>query len=72
VIEGMGDKIRELREQKQMSKELLAGIAGISVSTIEQLERGYPKKGMRVDTLLSIARALEVAPGVLLEDASAA
>ena len=72
MIPNLGEKVRSLRDEKGMSKELLAGLAGISVSRIEQLEKGYPG-GMRVNTLCSIAKALGVPPSTLIDgDESAA
>lgn len=33
------ERVRELREEKGMTRRDLAGVAGISVSTVERIER---------------------------------
>ncbi len=43
---GIGEKIRELRVARRISKEDLSRQAGISVSHLEKIEAGYRNPGM--------------------------
>jgi transcriptional regulator with XRE-family HTH domain len=52
-----GDRVRERREQLEMSQEGLGKAAGLSQSTVAQIERGR-NKGTK--NILGLARALEV------------
>ncbi|MDK2889295.1 Helix-turn-helix [Desulfofundulus australicus DSM 11792] len=56
----LGDKIRILRSEKNLSLQELASRAGISLSYLSEIERGtvYPA----LSTLKRIAEALEVSP----------
>lgn len=56
----MGNRIREIRESKDMSQEDLARAAGLPKETISLLESGSAKN-IGSKTLLSIANALGVA-----------
>lgn len=58
----IGEKIRELRIARRISKEELSRMAGISISHLEKIEAGYRNPGMetyqkfmevmRVDTVI--------------------
>lgn len=49
------NNVRKLREAKMMSKAELARKAGISVLTVDRIEKGYP---CRLDTKRKIVLAL--------------
>lgn len=62
-----GDKIKQLREEKGLSIRELAKMAGISKTTLSDLEnkvKDNPKKG----TIEKLAKALEVPVGLLMEE----
>jgi transcriptional regulator with XRE-family HTH domain len=59
-------QIRTLRQSKKWSQDELAEQAGVSRITITRLERGTAK-AISLDVLDRIARALDVAPGALIE-----
>lgn len=52
------DRVREIRERRMLSQEELAERAGVSVFTVQRIERG--EGGVRPKTGRSIARALDV------------
>jgi transcriptional regulator with XRE-family HTH domain len=54
-----GERVRELREDKGMSKRGLAAAAGITPKTARRVERGEP---VTRDTAVGIARELGVTP----------
>jgi transcriptional regulator with XRE-family HTH domain len=60
----LGDKIRLMRSEKNLSLQDLANKAGISLSYLSEIERGtvYPA----LNTLKRIAEGLEVAPSALM------
>ena len=64
----IGEKIRQLRESKEMSVEDLAKDSGNSAELIESLEEGSYIPSMA--PLFKIARALGVRLGTLLDDMS--
>jgi transcriptional regulator with XRE-family HTH domain len=49
--------VRKLRLQKGWSQEQLAGMAGLSVRTIQRAERGYPQS---LETRMALAAVFEV------------
>ncbi len=55
----MGSKIKELREKKKMSQEELAKEAGVSRTTLSNLENNV-ERATSTKTLLKIAKALGV------------
>lgn len=55
-------KIKEAREEKQMTQEELAKRSGVSRSIISGLEQGKIKV-IKTSTLVSIANALETTVG---------
>ena len=57
----IGERIAELREAKLLKQSELAERAGISPSTLSQIESGRVPKP-HIGTLRKIARALEAAP----------
>ncbi len=65
-----GSKIRDIRRQREMTGEMLAGQCGISPAFLRQIESGT--KGISVDNLIRLCNALNVAPGYLLSEDIAA
>lgn len=63
---GFGEKLREVRERRAVTLKEVASIAHVSESLISQIERN--KVSPSVDTLLSIAEALEVDLEYLFKD----
>ena len=55
----MGEKIKELRENKGISQYKLAELTGINRSTINRYENGSIQK-ISFDNLLRICEALEI------------
>jgi transcriptional regulator with XRE-family HTH domain len=55
----IGDRIRSLREFRDLTQEELADRAGVSVDTIRMLEQNR-RQSARVDTMRKLARALDV------------
>lgn len=54
----LGDKIREIRKNKNLSQEHVAYIASISPTHLGQIERGNKKP--TIETVNKIAKALDV------------
>ncbi|MFC8368934.1 helix-turn-helix domain-containing protein [Streptomyces sp. NPDC057239] len=65
-----GDRIREVRESRELSREELGVATGHSARRIGRIERGDPDA--RFHDLLLIARALDVPPADLVVDWAAA
>ncbi len=58
--------LRRLRKSKPLSIQRLADMAGINARTVQRLEKEPDKcKTTREDTVLRLAKALDVEPGVL-------
>ncbi|WP_435279368.1 helix-turn-helix domain-containing protein [Streptomyces sp. 1222.5] len=55
----IGDRIRSLREFRDLTQEELATRADVSVDTIRKLEQGV-RQSARINTLRALARALDV------------
>ncbi|MFJ9982581.1 helix-turn-helix domain-containing protein [Streptomyces globisporus] len=55
----IGDRIRALREFRDITQDQLAQRSGVSVDTIRKLEQGV-RESARIGTLRSLARALDV------------
>ncbi|MFG2637838.1 helix-turn-helix domain-containing protein, partial [Streptomyces sp. NPDC048362] len=55
----IGDRIRSLREFRDLTQEQLATRAEVSVDTIRKLEQNL-RQSARINTLRSLARALDV------------
>ncbi len=60
----IGKRIRELREEQQLSREKLSEKANISNQFLADIETG--KKGMTVETFIKICVALSVSPNDLI------
>ncbi len=61
-----GMNVRAARQARGWTQEELAEQSGMSAVQISRVERGV--REVRLTTLLRIARALQTAPGHLLED----
>ena len=61
-IKFLGVRIRQLREEKNISQQVLADICNVPKSTIGRLERG--EVNPTVKTLLKISSALNILKGV--------
>ena len=59
-----GDKLRRLREEKVLTMEQTAELAGVSYNTIYRLE--HDRSGARQRSIKALARVLGVAPQELL------
>lgn len=59
-----GQNVRAVRERRHLTQAKLARAAGLSKAGLSLIERGI--RETTIDTLLSLARALEVTPGFLL------
>ncbi|GGZ53385.1 helix-turn-helix domain-containing protein [Streptomyces rubiginosohelvolus] len=55
----IGDRIRALREFRDITQDELARRSGVSVDTIRKLEQGV-RESARINTLRALARALDV------------
>ena len=61
--QSLGRRLRGLREEASLTQEALAAAAGIGRVTLSRLENG--EQSPRHETLLFIARALQVSPALL-------
>lgn len=61
----IGNNVRLLRQAKGYTQEILAERANLSLKGIQKVEAGY--SGMRVDTLIKLAEALEVSLDTLVD-----
>jgi transcriptional regulator with XRE-family HTH domain len=59
-----GDNLKARREGAGLSQELLAELAGLDRTEVSLLERG--KRMPRLDTIVALARGLDLASGDLL------
>lgn len=60
------DRLRTIRKRKKLSRPDLERVSGINVRTIQRLENEPEKsKTTREDTVMRLAEALDVKPGVL-------
>jgi transcriptional regulator with XRE-family HTH domain len=66
-LESLGERLKILRIQKGMTQMDLAYAAGVSISTISELETGQ-QKNPTIKTLMDIARALGLPETVFFED----
>ena len=60
----VGETIRRLRMEKNMSQELLSGLAGIARTHLSMIETG--RKQANFDTIGRLALALELRPSELV------
>ena len=65
INEEVGFNIRKIREERGLSQEELAGLAGLHRAYVGQIERGEKNIGLK--NLEKIAKALGVSIKVLLD-----
>lgn len=63
----VGDRIKEARESRGWTREVLAAVSAVSVSTIGRIERGKMKP--RAGSIIALAVALEISPQELAAEA---
>jgi transcriptional regulator with XRE-family HTH domain len=66
VVVYIGEKLREVRTRRLLTQDELADKAGVSQSTIANIERDNAEPRFR--TIRKLAKALEIDPTVLLGD----
>lgn len=62
----IGRVIRELRQSKGKSQEVISGLAGLDRTHYSKIERGL--RSPTIDTLFKIAHALDMAPYELVKE----
>lgn len=60
----LGQTLRRLRQERQLSLTQVAGKAGVSVATLSRVETN--KQSVDVELVTTLARILDVAPSALL------
>ena len=65
ILLKLGNRMRSLRERKEMSQESFADVCGLHRTAVRLLERG--RSIPRLDTLLIVSEHLGVAVSELLE-----
>ena len=63
---GMGQRIRELREERELTVRALSDRTGLAENSIARIERGERMPGAA--SVEAIARGLGVSPGELFEE----
>lgn len=61
----IGYVIQRYRKERQMSQELLSGLAGLDRTHYSKIERGL--RSPTIETLFRIAGALDVPPHTIIE-----
>jgi transcriptional regulator with XRE-family HTH domain len=61
----IGDRLRKERKAQGFTQDTLAVAAGVSQTTINDLENGDTQRP-RGDTLMALARVLQISPGWLM------
>jgi len=59
--------LREKRKERRLTQERLAELADLSVEHIQRLE-GKSPSGVRLETIVSLAKGLGISPSRLLRD----
>ena len=62
----VGDRLRFFREQKQISTNKLANLAGISQSYVRDIEMG--NKNPTIEVLFQLCKALDISLGDFFDD----
>jgi len=60
----MGERLRKVRQQRQLSQETLARRAMLALSTIIRIERG--QRSAHPETIQRLASALDISPQWLM------
>lgn len=66
----IGDRIREIRNARQLSLTDVAGKAGVSVATLSRIENN--KQGLDIDLFMLLARILKTDPNDMLDESARA
>lgn len=61
----MGEKIKQLREEKGLTLEELGDMVGVGKSTVRKWETGMIAN-MKRDKILKVSKALDISPGYLM------
>lgn len=61
ILRLFGERLRELRTERNLSQERLAELAGLDRNYIGQIERA--ERNVALVNIVRMARALDVAPG---------
>ncbi len=69
ALAALGDRVRELRARRGMTRKILAKDSGVSERYLAQLEGGQGNASLTI--LRRLARALDVPPAALIADAPA-
>lgn len=64
----LADRIKEARTARKWSREVLAAVSGVSVSTIGRIERGEEMQP-RAGSVIALAVALQIPPAELAAEA---
>lgn len=64
--EVVGRVLQQVREKRNLSQELVSGLAGIGRTHLSAIERGQRKPTL--ETFFKIAYALDVKPSTLMEE----
>lgn len=62
----VGNVVQEFRENKNLSQEVLSGLAGIGRTHLSAIERGT--RTPTLNTLFKIAFALEIKPHIIIKE----
>jgi transcriptional regulator with XRE-family HTH domain len=61
----LGQNLREARDKLGLTQEQVAERSGVQAGEVSRIEAG--KRDPQISTVLKLAKALEVAPGQLLD-----
>ena len=70
ILRLFGERLRELRTERNLSQERLAELAGLDRNYIGQIERA--ERNVALVNIVRIAKALEIEPGELFRPFTAA
>jgi len=70
ILRLFGERLRELRTERNLSQERLAELAGLDRNYIGQIERA--ERNVALVNIIRIAKALEIEPGELFAPFSGA
>jgi len=65
ILRLFGERLRELRTERNLSQESLAELAGLDRNYIGQIERA--ERNVALVNIVKIAKALEIEPGALFQ-----
>ena len=63
----LGNNIRKIRQQKNLTQEKLARLADISLNTLTKIESGFAESP-NIKTVVKIAKVLDVSLDKLVEN----